>query len=217
MNIRELNKIENIVYFTREQLKTVFPGASEDLVKQNLYRWAKKGDIFPLKGGVYITKRSFEKFGSSVSFREYLASIIKRPSYLSLEYILRKYEILTEATFGLTSVTLKTGDTFENKLGTFSYRKIKKDLYTGYFTAYFANNEYFVATKAKALFDWLYYKVPAMASDLTGRNSVEEWRLNLEDFGNKDWEEFEKYCNLSGNLKINQVAENIIKNAPNSV
>ena len=217
MKLKELNKIEKLIYFNKEQLKTIFPNSSENSLKRNLYRWNKENKILSLKGGLYMTKNTFERFGGDIPFREYIASVIKNPSYLSLDYVLRKYEVLTEATYGFTSVTLKTGDTFTNSLGTFSYRKLKKELFIGYFSSYFADNEYFIATKAKALFDWFYYKMPLLPGDLDKIDLVEEFRLNLDSFTKEDWQEFESYANLAKSSKLKNAVKNIVNNAPNNI
>ncbi|MFH1896084.1 MAG: hypothetical protein ABH814_01225 [bacterium] len=217
MTIKDLNKIKNLIFFTRGQLETLFPKDSGNNIAVNVYRWAKRGEIFSLKNGFYITCEKYKRYGNDPAFLEFVSSALMRPSYLSLDYVLRKYDILAEATYGITAVTLKTGKTYSNKLGTFEYRKIKKSLFTGYQPAYFESNEYYIASKAKALFDWFYYRAPAMAPGLENRDLVEDLRLNLEGFNSRDWKEFKGYCNLAGDRKLSQIAENIIKNAPNSI
>jgi len=58
----------------------------------------------------------------------------------------------------LTSITLKTPRRINNDLGIFSYRKIKSSLFYGYDTI--GKGDYLIqeATKAKALFDFLYFQ-----------------------------------------------------------
>ncbi|MBU1085261.1 MAG: hypothetical protein ABIJ43_04635 [Candidatus Beckwithbacteria bacterium] len=217
MNISELNKAEELIYFTKDQLLTLNPKNSLKSIEQNIYRWLKKGKIISLKRGTYTTRKNLEKYSQEPEFREFLASRLKIPSYLSLEYILSKHEVLTEGTFPITLVTLKTGSRLSNNLSTFIYKNIKKDLFLGYKLRFFGKHEYYVATKAKALFDYFYFKAGSLANNFNKRNLVKELRLNLDSFSKKDFKELEKYSNLAKINKLKLIIKNIIKYAPNNL
>jgi hypothetical protein len=135
------------------------------------------------------------------------------PSYLSLEYVLSEHDVLTEGVSGFTSVTVKSSRNFSNKLGEFVYKSIKDDLFRGYKKVDFGTNHYYVATKAKALFDFLYYKSSILPDNVKELNLLEELRLRLDVFDAKDFEELEKYIEESGFKKLNKIFENIKANA----
>lgn len=212
----ELRKVCDLPFITKEQLRTVFFDADEKALDQNIFRWEKKGILIFLKRGLYVTKEFSDKNRSSIKYKEFIANILKKPSYISLDYVLRKHEILTDATFGMTSITLKPGSQIDNDFGTFTYRNIKSDLFTGYVTDYFMDSEVLIATKAKALFDYLYFKSPSLSEKIEGRNLVEDLRLNLETFTSDDITEVIKYSNLNILPKIRSIIQNIVDHAPNN-
>ncbi len=118
----------------------------------------KAGQIIQLKKGVYMTRRFFEQHRADADFAPMVSAILIPQSYLSLEYILQRNAILTEMTYSITAVTLKQTRVFENKLGTFSYRNIKADLYQGFIFSEYLGIPIAQATSAKALFDFLYLR-----------------------------------------------------------
>lgn len=213
----DLHKIETLPFFSKEQIRTLFSDADEKAIDQNIYRWLQKGTLISLKRGLYVTRTFFDKNRTSISFAEFISTILKKPSYLSLEYVLRKYEILTEATFGLTSITLKPGSIIENDLGTFTYRNIKRELFTGYVSEYFLDNELLIASKAKALFDYIYFKSGTLSENaFENRNLVDDLRLNLDTFDSDTIAELRSYCELDVSAKVKSIISNIADNAPNS-
>ncbi len=128
---------------------------------------------------------------------------------------MRKYNILTEATYGITLVSTKTKLVIKNKLGEFTFKQISPKLFTGYSTYNHQGYKYFEASMAKALFDWLYLKksIIPRQKDL---NLVEELRLNLHSFTQKDWNELKGYGKISNNKSLVYIIENLYNNAHNS-
>jgi len=122
---------------------------------------------------------------------------------LSREYVLQKYNVLTETTFGYTLVTNKKTKSIRNNLSYYSYSYIKPNLFCGYFEKNYRRNSYSIATKVKALFDFLYFK-KRLLKDVNPM-TVEELRLDLDDFSNEDFIEFEKYLFLAKSPKLNSI------------
>lgn len=211
MKTTELIKLNNIDYFTKESLRSLSV-SSEDVLSYDIARFIKAGKLIQLKKGLYVTNATFVKNLASEDFKKYLANNMYIPSYISLETVLSKYSILTDVTYNFWSVTLKTPQKFNNKLGTFYYKQIKKELYIGFnIISYGTDKHYFEATKAKALFDYLYYKSESII-DLSA-NLVEDLRLNLESFSDRNWKEFSGYIKLSESKKLKLIFENLKKNA----
>ena len=66
----------------------------------------------------------------------------------------------------------------------------------------------FVATKAKALFDFFWYKKKIF--NKFDKNEPDSFRLNLELLSRSDLKELKKYINLSKSLKMKSIY-NLIK------
>lgn len=126
---------------------------SDYTISKNLLRWNDSGHIINMKNGLYITKDTYLRNIKLDGFVELIANKLRTPSYVSLEYALSKYGVLTESVYVITSVTLKTKRVFENITGKYIYKSIKKSLFTGYKIEKFLTSEYYIATKEKALFD----------------------------------------------------------------
>jgi hypothetical protein len=201
-------------YFTLEAVKQLLGDetVASGTIQTGLYRWMKAGQIFQLKKGVYMTRRFFEQHRAEVGFAPMVSAILIPQSYLSLEYILQRNGILTEITYPVSAITLKQTRVFENKLGTFTYRSIKPDLYLGFTISEHLGIPIAQATVAKALFDYLYLR-PWRSIGQPGKVDIaEELRLNIEDFEEKDQAEFAKYVELSQSRKMDQIFKSLRKN-----
>ena len=158
-----------------------------------------------------MTRRFFEQHRADVDFAPMVSAILIPQSYLSLEYILQRNAILTEMTYPVTAVTLKQTRVFENKLGTFTYRNIKADVYQGFIFSEYMGIPTAQATVAKALFDFLYLRPWKGSKRLAGYDLVEDLRLNLEDFSENDQVEFSTFVEISKSKKMDQILKNLRK------
>lgn len=169
-----------------------------------LSRYEKTGKIVRLKRGLYAAKSYLDNLRGQEeesAYSEFLANRLHHPSYLSLEYILYQHNILTEVPVNFTSVAAKKTAHFANQFGHFFYHSIKDDLFCG-FTAQKINSfTIYRATKAKALFDFLYFR----QSVLMEKEAVKELRLNLGSFSKTDREELKRYLVISRSEKIKRV------------
>jgi hypothetical protein len=101
-----LSKLDSASFFNKETLGRVIETGNNSLYS-NIKRWLKKGELIQLKKGLYVTKGYTQAVLDKRNYTEFVANILKQPSYLSGEYVLQKYGMLTESVFGITSVTLK--------------------------------------------------------------------------------------------------------------
>lgn len=191
--------MEQLPYFNKVTLGEMLKKEGENLnywVKELL----KKGEIISLKKGLYVGKDyllSLSKNpGLMEKYLEYLANVIRYPSYISLEYALSKYGIIPEGVYAITSITTKTGRTYKNKLGSFIYKSIRGDLFNGFNIIDFENQRIKFATKAKALFDLLYFRKAGNFNDM---------RINWDQFDENDRQEFKKIVFESGSYKIKKL------------
>ena len=213
MKSEDLSSLESLPYFTIEAVKQLLGDESvaAGTIQTTLYRWMKAGQIIQLKKGVYMTRRFFEQHRADADFAPMVSAILIPQSYLSLEYILQRNAILTEMTYPVTAVTLKQTRVFENKLGTFTYRNIKTDLYQGFIFSEYMGIPIAQATVAKAFFDFLYLRPWKSNQQLAGYDLVEDLRLNLEDFSENDQVEFATFVEISKSKKMDQILKNLRK------
>ncbi|MEI7579211.1 MAG: hypothetical protein WCJ58_04190 [bacterium] len=214
MKYIELKKFKNLLYINRQIAAALFPKDTAGNITIRFSQLAKSGKLIRLKRDIYIFTDQYQELKRYPEYLAVLACIIKQPAYLSLDYVLRKYEILSEATYGFTLVTLKKRSLITNKIGIFSYNQIAVELFTGYQAKTFLEFEYYEASKAKALFDWIYYRIGQIQFERVGINLVEDLRLNLESFQQSDFQELSSYIDLcKPQEKMKIIINNLIKHA----
>jgi predicted transcriptional regulator of viral defense system len=198
MKITELKKINNLLIISKESLRQLEP--NEQALNANIKYWVKKGDLIRIKKGRYILKSFFEKEEDKESYLEYLANKIYQPSYLSCEYVMQKYGLLTEAVYGITSITTRKTKTFTNQLGQFTYYSITPSLFFDFEIKKYRNADILIAKKQKAIFDFLYLRFLKNAE--ISEKAVEELRINWENFNKGELAELKIYGKKSKNQRI---------------
>ena len=157
MTLNELkNKTSGLLLLNKNILRNFEP--RENTLNANIKYWLKNKELVLLKKGTYILKDKYEKETKKNLYLEYIANQLLQPSYISLEYILAKYQILSEPVNAITSITTKTSRETTNNLCSFRYYSICPALFKGYEIKYFYNSPVLMATKSKALFDYLYIR-----------------------------------------------------------
>lgn len=199
MNETILKRVEPLPFFSKAALATI-----EDIqpkaLYQNLQRWVKSGLIIRLKNGLYVTRTHADRSLHDPSYLELVANKLAMPSYLSLEYVLQKNGLLTEATFPITSVTLKTTRRYKNSLGAFHFHHLKKRLYFGFEQRRYGGNLIYEATPAKALFDFLYLRLAGL--DPKDISTLEEMRINWSELDRTSIKELRETILKSGVRKM---------------
>jgi len=138
--MRNETKIEKIFaltkklpYFDLDILSSVEP--NKTYLKILFSRYEKKNRVSRLKKGMYVMKDyldEVEKRNLFSFYSEFVANILYQPSYLSLDYVLYQYNLLTEIPKNFTSVTTNKTASFSNAIGNFFYHKIKNNLFCGF-------------------------------------------------------------------------------------
>lgn len=208
-----LSSLEIFPYFTLVAVKQLLGDepVADSTIRTMLYRWMKSGNIYQLKKGVYMTRSFYELHRADADFSPAVSAILIPQSYVSLEYILQKHGILTHITYPISAVTLKHTRVIENKLGTFTFRNIKENLYKGFVISDYLGISFSRATCAKALFDYLYLRSWKGKNQLSGFNLAEDLRLNLDDFSYDEQNEFVGFVEVSKSRKMEQILINLRK------
>lgn len=136
-------KMEKSIFSSAEAHLVCFP-EKPALINLQLHQWRKKDDLIQLKRGLYL-------FADQHPREEEIARSLYSPCYFSLEQVLSRCGILPEAVFSHTLLTPKATRRFVTPLGTFVYRSIKREAFTGF------DSTSLLADKEKALVDYFYF------------------------------------------------------------
>lgn len=204
----DLKTLENLPFFGISAVQMLDSKVALNGIYGNVKRWLKNEELVSLKRGLYTTRAFMLRNQASVEYGEFVANSMCQPSYVSSFYVLDGFSMLTEATRGISSATLKTPRVYQNMLGGFTYINIAPRLYTGFYQKSFAGRTIFIATRAKALFDYLWERLPNLSPE--NPDMVEELRINWEQMNDSDWKEFEKYCEMANN-KMKRMFDSIQK------
>jgi hypothetical protein len=208
MKLEEIkNKTEKLLVFDKTALKLL--EKDDNNLSANLKYWLKNGDLIALKKGLYILRDKYEKESSKNEYLEYLANKILMPSYLSLEYVLDKYSLLSESARALTSISNKAAREFSNPLGVWRYYSLPAKLFTGYKIKYFKSQPFFEASKAKSLFDFLYLRF--RRGNEPNEDSFLNLRLNLENLTKLEKAELLAYFKLAPGKRFQRLKKIIEK------
>ncbi len=124
-------------------------------VKVQLSRWCKSGKLIKLKNNIYLLAESFRKVDI---YEPYIASVLKKPSYISLQKAFEYHGLIPEGVPVYTCVTTKRPGKIITPIGTFDYRHIKNSLFWGYDSFTVNKQLAFIACPEKALLDFFYLK-----------------------------------------------------------
>jgi predicted transcriptional regulator of viral defense system len=208
-----LHLFETIPYFTIEGFRQISGMESPHSVRVLLHRWAQAGHIFPLKKGVYMTRRFYEQHRQDAAFSPAVSAMILPHSYVSLEYVLQQHNLLTEVTYPVTCITPRNTRTITNEIGVFWYRNIRADLYSGFALSEYFGVRYASASLPKALFDYLYLRPVPAAFRSPKINLAEELRLNLDELDETARGEFAVFAESSASQKMREILGNFRRNS----
>jgi predicted transcriptional regulator of viral defense system len=186
---KQINKIKKS-YFSFADLRKVVK-MDDGSLRVAVSRMVKAGVIKKLIKGYY------NLYSADVDWEKFALEIYS-PSYLSFEWALGYYNILSQKTYGLTLATVKRSRKFKTAEKNIIFRHIQSKLYWGYII----KDGYLIAEPEKALIDLAYLSLNGYAkfnreemnSDLLDGKKIKVYlkkinnkKLNLllKDFYNK--------------------------------
>ena len=153
-------KVQGLPLIETKVLRLLFDNKNIEL---QLNRWVKQRKIIQLKRGYYILEENYRKLDV---FEPYIASVLKSPSYISLEKALEMHHLIPDVVFTVTSVTTKQRPAeFISKIGRFKYSSIKKEYVWGYHTIKLENQKGYLADPEKALIDLFYFEQKKISTE----------------------------------------------------
>jgi predicted transcriptional regulator of viral defense system len=152
--IEEFKK-QGIVFFNSFDVKKIFDIKDDNSLNHLLVRLNKAKIIKRLVKNKYQFLYA-EKMPSDFS----IANFLEPFSYVSLESALSFYGLIDQFPYRITSISLKKSrqTKVENKI--FIYSKIKKD----YFKDFIKIDDFLIAKKEKAVFDYIYFVYKGLRS-----------------------------------------------------
>lgn len=186
MKLKDFRKNMVKPVFSRAEAGLVCFKDSPSLLNLQLHQWEKNGSLIRLKRGLYM-------FADADFDVAEIARSLYAPCYLSLEYILSVFGIISEAVFDYTFVTTKTTRRFETPAGTFIFQKIKRDAFTGF------DSNTLVAEKEKALVDYFYLH----SKDLEANDSFWEYSRLEAGATELSFQKIFRYAKLFKSKKLN--------------
>lgn len=189
--------------FSLENIYKSFP----DFSYKQISRWQEDGFLIKIKQGFY----TFADQKIDDYFLFLIANKIYEPSYISLEKALKYYGLIPEEIFQITSVSTKKTNTFNNSIGSFSYRHIKESLFWGYHFISNSNQKVLIADVEKAILDYIY-----LHFELKTENDFKELRINSNSFNeNINLDKLNKYLSKFKNKNLNKRLEVFLKTIQN--
>jgi hypothetical protein len=152
---------------------------------KKIHDMLKSGELLPLTKGFYLL--SPQKLNQPYEPGA-IANLLYGPSYVSMEWALSFYGLIPEKAVTVTSVTTKRPKIFETPIGPFTYDHLIQKKYVAgirQIQAEHSKTRFLMASPAKALMDYLTFRVDAGTFEKTGDVSdflENDLRLDLERF-----------------------------------
>lgn len=200
-------KSQKFLIFDKNTLRSL--EKNPEALDYNIKYWLKQKKIIGLKKGLYVLADKYLQTNNKDGYLEYIANQLIRPSYLSAEYVLAKYQILSEPVNALTSMTVKTSREIINDIGSFRYYSLSPRLFCGYKIKYYQGAPIAEAEKAKAFFDFLYLRF--LRRQAINTEALENLRFNWENISASDFGKAKKYLELTDSRRLSDLFELIKK------
>lgn len=161
-------QLDDFLVFSIKDIRKIEPSFDY----RRIHEWRNKGYIKEVRRGYYI----FSNLKLNEDSLYTIANQLYNPSYVSLETALRRYNLIPETVYAITSISTKKTAKF-NQLIDFRYRSIKPSLFFGYILDGSSDHKYKIAEPEKALLDYLY-----LHPEMSSLESFYEWRFDLDEF-----------------------------------
>ena len=174
---------------------------SAQQAQRQLSDWTQAGKLLQLRRGVYAFRPPYQ---DEQPHRFWIANLMVRPSYVSLQAALSYYDLIPEHVASVTSVTTGRPQTLVNEYGRFMYRHIKTRFFYGFRHWRISNQQYaFLATPEKALLDLIY---------LTPNGDAEAYlrALRLQNLDTLNIERLHRLVKESGMPKLERALKHLI-------
>ncbi|MCH9614835.1 MAG: hypothetical protein SP1CHLAM54_00510 [Chlamydiia bacterium] len=183
MNFEDFRRQIKTDLFDYQQFADCFKGLKK--IRDKISSLVLEGKLIRLKKGLYVFGEEWRRAPLSL---EVIANVLYGPSCISLEYALNRYGLLAERASSITSLAIGKTKTFDTPLGVFEYKAIGREKFKVGIEYRDLGEEggYFIASKEKALVDFV-YKTPGIRTKAQLRFFLfEEMRIDVDLFNAMD-------------------------------
>ncbi len=207
MTYREFYKaVHPFVVFSYEDIRGVFGSID----RRRLHEWAKKGYMTPLIKGHFV----FSEYLGAEGVELLISNKIYEPSYISTEFVMSQHSLIPEAVYTVTAVSTRKTMRFSTAAGNYSYRTIKRELFTGYdmkkITVNFAGKQSYrfvrIASLEKAFFDFIYFGNMQLSV-----NQIADYRFDNEVLASMDIDRLYAFIQQAGRKSLESTLTNFLK------
>jgi|TARA_B100000315_G_C14593897_1_gene597531 predicted transcriptional regulator of viral defense system len=176
---------------------------NENFIRRQVNEWKNKNWLLELKRGIYVFNDPLilEKLSA-----ELVANYIYQPSYLSLQFALYHYRLISESVYGFTSVTSRKTARFNNRFGQFTYSHIKNSLFWGFTLQTVNELKTQIATPEKSLIDFVYFNKNHFKKEIEHLYS-----FRFQNFEIIDIDRLQLFLNRANNKTVNQLIHQLIQ------
>lgn len=189
------HQLSNRPYFSSKVFETLTE--NPQLLRVQLSGWVKKGNIWPLKRGLYMLNPR----DSEAKLTPYgVADVLYSPSYISLASAMSYYQMIPERVKTITSITTKKTQSFTNPLGHYTYQHVQPHFFQGFIQK---EDEFglpfMMATPEKAIVDFLYFQLRLV------KQFEMDWfseSLRLQNIEQLNFEKVKQYAAMSQQKRL---------------
>jgi len=144
----------------------------------------RSGELVRIRKGLYLSTTTSIPYS-----KEILANLIYGPSYVSLEYALQHHGLIPEAVRIIASVTTGRKKRYHTPVGIFDYVHLPERCFAPgmQYEPADTRRSYLIASPAKALFDTLFLRYPAVRSADIEAHLFENMRIDEDEFSRIDF------------------------------
>ena len=193
-------------------LKNILESLNYVDINDKINNLKQKGIIKSIKKGLYIHTSAIN---NNIFVKEIISNnLLESPSYVSLDYALYFHGLIPETVHAITAITTKRSKVFKTAFGIFSYKQIKKELFSiGIKIENSKNGNFMIASKEKAICDKIYF---TKGIKLTSKRAMIEFlendlRIDLDELFDFNTEIISKYYDISKSKKIQILLKTIEK------
>ena len=166
--------------FDEAVVGNLFPDATQGSRRALVHRAVKQREILRLKPGLYCLAQDYRKTHLHPFI---VASALHSPSHISLESALSFHQLIPEAIYRVSSVTVQRSRSFANPPGVFTFYRVPSDHpRAGVRAEKLGNNAWaFIASPLRAIADLIYLRKEISWSRDGRRFLTDSMRIDEEE------------------------------------
>lgn len=161
-------------------VRILFPKATQGARKALVHRAVRHQEVLRLKPGLYCLSQGYRRTHPHPFI---IAAALHSPSHISLESAMSFHQLIPEAVYQVSSVTVQRSRSFENPLGIFTFYRVPSDHPRAGVRAEKLGSDAwaFVASPLRAIADLVYLRKEISWNRDGRRFLIDSMRIDEED------------------------------------